>query len=331
MNTIFDLSTSFVVAFFCFLLLSRLFARSENDALYRKKIDKRLRILAKQRETLMETSVEKMSTFMMAENEEWSTQAENSADTAIDKVRVIMKKAGIVDVSTNMFMAICLASGVVLTSVLIYFEFTDFFICIISGMPAGMYLVYNFFASQASKRKSLFLQQFPDAIDMMIRGVKAGLNISRVIKLVSIESIDPIASEYRTISQKFDMGIKPDEVLVEAANRINIEEFRFLVVALVLQMENGGVLVEILTNLSSLVRKRLEFGLKVKAMSSEARMSAIVISALPFVFAGIMMFVNPSHMETLIKPGAGQTLLKSGIVLFSIGTFVMMKIASVKV
>ena len=75
-------------------------------------------------------------------------------------------------------------------------------------------------------------ESFPDAIDMMIRGVKAGLDIGRIIKLVSMESKDPIASEYLTISQKLDLGVEPEKVLVDAADKIDIEEFRFLVVVL---------------------------------------------------------------------------------------------------
>jgi tight adherence protein B len=176
-----------------------------------------------------------------------------------------------------------------------------------------------------------FLKLFPDAIDMMIRGVKAGLNIERVIKLVSMESGEPLAREFGTISQKFELGIKPERVLIEAAERIDVEEFRFLVVALVLQMENGGVLAEILQNLAGIIRKRLELDLKVKALSAEARMSAIVISALPFVFAGMMAFINPGHMQEFILPGTGQTLLKVAIALFCIGTILMVQATKIKV
>jgi Flp pilus assembly protein TadB len=125
--------------------------------------------------------------------------------------------------------------------------------------------------------------------------------------------------------------VKPEKVLVEAADKIDIEEFRFLVVALVLQMENGGVLAEILQNLSGIVRKRLELGLKLKAMSAEARMSAIVISVLPFIFAGIMSLINPNHIKEFTNPGSGQTLLKIAVTLFSVGSFMMLKATKIKV
>ena len=218
-----------------------------------------------------------------------------------------------------------------MTFIILYFNFLGAFFGVPVGMCVGAYLVYNFLRSRAEKRKMEFLQLFPDAIDMMIRGVKAGLNTGRIMKLVSMESREPVASEYKIISQKFDLGIEPEKVLQEAADRIDLEEFRFLVVALVLQMENGGMLGEILANLSGIVRKRLELGLKLKAMSAEARMSAIVISALPFVFAGIMCLINPDHIKTFVETESGHTMLKVLAVLFSMGTFFMLKATKIKV
>jgi tight adherence protein B len=242
-----------------------------------------------------------------------------------------MKKGGITSITMNSFVIMCSCGGIGLTVLLIYFNFINPFLGVLLGMPTGAYLTYNLLLVQAAQKKMAFLEQFPDAIDMMIRGVKAGLTIARVIKLVSLEAKDPIASEYQTISQKLDLGIKPEEVLVDAADKINVEEFRFLVVALVLQIENGGALTEILYNLSGLVRKRLELGLKLKALSAEARMSAVVISSLPFAFAGIMAVANPSHLKAFLKPGYGQGMLKVGIVLFCIGTFLMLKATRIKV
>jgi tight adherence protein B len=303
---------------------------SEDVDEYHMILQKRIDMLSKQQDMLLESSGERVSTFIKLEHEEFGQQAEGGNELP-DKIRKVMKKAGISDMSVNTFVLLCSIGGCAFAALLIRFNFLHYLTGGPLGFCIGAYLVFNFLASQAAKKKMQFLEQFPDAIDMMIRGVKAGLNISRIVKLVSIESKDPIASEYRTISQKFDLGVEPEKVLVDAADKIDIEEFRFLVVALVLQMENGGVLGEILANLSGIVRKRLELGLKLKAMSAEARMSAIVISALPFVFAGIMFVVNPNHLKEFTQPGTGQTLLKITISLFSIGTFFMLKATKIKV
>ncbi|MDR2781786.1 MAG: type II secretion system F family protein [Holosporaceae bacterium] len=296
----------------------------------KKRLEERIQSLSKQQDALLESSIDRISTFSKIESSEFGLP-ETSQNKVFDKVRLIMKKANIAGISMQNFIIVCLIGGVAFSALIIYFNFLNVAIGIPVGVCVGAFLVYNIFASIAAKRKMEFLKLFPDAIDMMIRGVKAGLNIGRIMKLVSIESKEPVAGEFKVISQKFDLGVKPEKVLLEAAEKLDIEEFRFLVVALILQMENGGVLAEILQNLSSIVRKRLELGLKLKAMSAEARMSAIVISVLPFIFAGIMCVVNPNHMKEFTSPGSGQMLLKIVIVLFSIGTFLMLKASKIKV
>lgn len=292
-------------------------------------LQRRIKMLAKQQEELLE-SVTKVSTFAQANRQDFGL-SDNSKLGIADYIKKLMKEASITEIAWTNFSIYCLLGGGAFTTFIVYFNFLSLLMGVPVGMFVGAYLTYSFFGYLAQKKKSAFLKLFPDAIDMMIRGVKAGLNIGRVMKLVSMESRDPIASEFRTISQKFELGIEPEKVLVEAAERIDIEEFRFLVVALVLQLENGGVLGEILNNLAGVVRKRLELNLKLKAMSAEARMSAIVLSALPFAFAGIMCVINPEHLKEFLKPGTGQTLLKVFLTLFAMGAFFMLKATKIKV
>ena len=314
MTTLIDFLFFFGCAFFCtygiYLLMTKAFApKKEGEETERMRLKRRLSMLAKQQDMLLETAgADKISTF--AKNDFQSTvETDDEAKNVISRIKYIMIKAGITDMSVGHFLIFCFFGGVVMTAIVLYFDFLKALLGIPVGMCVGAYLVYNFLKSRAEKRKMEFLQLFPDAIDMMIRGVKAGLNTGRIMKLVSMESRDPVAREYKIISQKFDLGIEPEKVLQEAADRIDLEEFRFLVVALVLQMENGGMLGEILTNLSGIVRKRLELGLKLKAMSAEARMSAIVISALPFFFAAVMAVLNPEHLRTFVDTEAGHTML----------------------
>ena len=336
MTTLIDFLFFFGCAFFCtygiYLLMTKAFApKKEGEETERMRLKRRLSMLAKQQDMLLETAgADKISTF--AKNDFQSTvETDDEAKNVISRIKHIMIKAGITDMSVGHFLIFCFFGGIVMTAIVLYFDFLKALLGIPVGMCVGAYLVYNFLKSRAEKRKMEFLQLFPDAIDMMIRGVKAGLNTGRIMKLVSMESRDPVAREYKIISQKFDLGIEPEKVLQEAADKIDLEEFRFLVVALVLQMENGGMLGEILTNLSGIVRKRLELGLKLKAMSAEARMSAIVISALPFFFAAVMAVLNPEHLRTFVDTEAGHTMLKILAVLFSVGTFLMLKATKIKV
>ena len=332
MIQIIDIAFLFTLSFSCFFITYR-YLRNQNykGEKFKETLNRRIATLSRQQDMLLESAGgDRVSTFKKLQHEEFGKSA-NSGDTTMEKIKILMQKAGIVDITVNTFITMCCIGGIGVAAAFVHFNFLHFVTGIPVGFCVGAYLVYSILAAQAQQKKTKFLEQFPEAIDMMVRGVKAGLNINRIMKLVSTESKDPISTEYKIISQKFDLGVKPEKVLVEAADKIDIEEFRFLVVALVLQMENGGVLGEILQNLSGMVRKRLELGLKLKAMSAEARMSAIVLSALPFVFAGIMFVVNPSHLQEFTKPGAGQMLLRIMLVLFSLGTFLMFKATKIKV
>ncbi|MDR2158345.1 MAG: type II secretion system F family protein [Holosporaceae bacterium] len=330
MIQVIDTLAIFILSFLIFFITYSFLNRSQKSESNREKIEKKIMALAKRQDELLESSSERISTFTSVENTEFGSLMDTGGGV-IGRIKVVMKKAGITNISTYNFIILCFIGGCVFATIITHFNFLNALTGIPIGMCIGAFLVYNFLASMAAKRRMQFLQLFPDAIDMMIRGVKAGLNVGRIMKLVSMESKEPVSGEFRIISQKFDLGVEPEKVLVDAAERVDIEEFRFLVVALVLQMENGGVLAEILQNLAGIVRKRLELGLKLKAMSAEARMSAIVISVLPFVFAGIMALVNPNHLKEFVTPGSGQTLLKVAVTLFSVGTFMMLKATKIKV
>jgi len=329
---IIDIFFLLALSFTCFLTVYNLMLRRNTDRdEYKKILDRRIIELSRQQDILLETSSSGDSAFTKSRNKRSLKNNRGVVASIFDKISVIMKKASITDISVSHFMVACTIGGVAFAVLLVHFKFLNLIAGLPTGFYVGAYLIYTILATQAEQRKEKFLAQFPDAIDMMIRGVKAGLNINCIMKLVSVESKDPISTEYRTITHKFDLGIEPEKVLTEAADRIDIEEFRFLVVALVLQMENGGVLGEILHNLASMIRKRLELGLKLKAMSAEARMSAIVISALPFLFGGMMLLLSPDHFHEFKQPGAGQTLFRLTIVLFCVGAFLMFKATKIKV
>jgi len=302
------------------------------DDQLRAQMDKRIRILSKQQDDLLESGKmkRKTSTFSQTKKSDF-TEALESRSGIIDKIKVLKKKAGINYMTLETFMVICLIGGLILSFIIVEFNFLNMLTGIPVGLVVGSYLAYSLLGMQAERKKMAFLKQFPEAIEMMIRGVKAGLNINRIMKLVSMEAQEPVAGEFTIITQKLELGVEPEKVFTEAADKIDLEEFRFLVVALILQMENGGMLGDILQNLADIVRKRLDLDLKIKAASAEARMSAIIISVLPFIFGGIMAFVNPSHIQEFFKPGPGKTLLKIMIVLFCIGSFLMVKATKIKV
>ncbi|WP_051328773.1 type II secretion system F family protein [Geminicoccus roseus] len=164
-----------------------------------------------------------------------------------------------------------------------------------------------------------FLNGFADAIELVIRASRSGIPISEAIRVAGQEIADPVRSEFRLISNALDLGIDLKDALRTAASRVCLPDFDFLVTALILQRETGGQLAETLENLATILRRRKELRLKIKAMTAEGRMSAVVVGAIPLVAAAAMYFLDPGHIERLLVPGAGRSMLYVGIGLLAAG------------
>lgn len=325
----FDTFLTVIISTICFYVVFNKMSLFLLQKKHNQQVNSRISNVKKQEAIISNTMNKRFSTFQKQERE----KIEDMFGTQKGKLEKLKAKLLLADMNPSIFMFFiyCLIAGILSSITLIYFEFCEIIIGIPAGLLLGYFIMINYVSLIVSRKKSAFTALFPDAIDMMIRGVRAGLNISRIIKLVSMESKPPISTIFTSISRKMELGIKTEKILAEKAEELDVEEFRFLSVALILQLENGGGLVEILTNLSNIVRKRLELHLKMKAMSAEARMSAIVLCSLPFAFAGIMMALDPDHISAFFKPGTGQTLLKVFIVLFILGVVLMLKATKIKV
>ena len=178
-------------------------------------------------------------------------------------------------------------------------------------------------ASRIRKRRKRFVALFPEAVDLMVRGLKSGVPVTQTIISVGNEIQDPVGTEFRWVSDSAALGVSLIDALWEAAKRIDTAEFRFFVVALTIQRETGGNLGETLENLSDILRRRLQMQLKVKAMSSEARSSAMIIAALPFAMFGILMALNPAYAMKLIDDPRGLMMLGAGLFLMFLGIVLM--------
>lgn len=331
MNEFILLSIYFLIARFSFLKAYKIFTDRANRKSFHNTIEKKIQDIAERQELLYGSiKTAKRASAFDVKNKEKLDDLLSAHHTTLDSIRMIIRQAGI-KMTLSQLCSACITGGIIVSGLFIELNVLEAHLAILIGMPVGMYLIYSLLEYQASKRKQDFLKIFPDTIDMMVRGVKAGLNISRLIRLVSMETKEPIAGEFNTMLQKMELGVPYDKVFIDAANEVDIEEFRFMCVAFVLQIENGGMLADILSNLSGIVRKRLELQLKIRAMSSEARMTAIVLCALPFAFAGIMLFMNPDHLQILFKPGMGHTLLKVFCGLYFLGAVSMFKMTRMKI
>jgi tight adherence protein B len=211
-----------------------------------------------------------------------------------------------------------------LIAAILVIAFTSRLLALSSGlvMPLGLMAaaagpVALLRLAQASYRKK-FLDVFPDALDLIRRAVKAGLPVNEALAVAGREIADPVGSELRRALEQVQIGVHMNEALQETADRIRVADFRFLVVALILQQRTGGSLAETLANLSGVIRARKALRQKARALSAEAKASAAVLAILPFVVGGLMYVINRDLARALIEDPRGRFMV--GVAFLSLVT-----------
>jgi len=197
---------------------------------------------------------------------------------------------------------------------------------ILIGAILGVAIPHFAVGFMIKRRKKKFLSNFPDSIDVLIRGLKAGLPAVESMRIVGQEMGGPVSEEFTRITDGLKMGGDFDDVLWAAALRIDLPEFNFFVITLTIQKETGGNLGETLENLSEMLRKRRQVKLKVKALSSEAKASAIIIGSLPFALFGILYLLNPEYVTVLFTHPKGPYLIAAGFASLGTGVGIMAKL-----
>ncbi|MDR3425481.1 MAG: type II secretion system F family protein [Alphaproteobacteria bacterium] len=204
-------------------------------------------------------------------------------------------------------------------------------VSVLASIMVGLGLPHFVTGSIGNRRIKKFLADFPEAIDTMCRGIRSGLPITESIGAVGREMPDPVGIEFHRISDGVRMGKSLEASMWEVAQRITSPEFRFLIIAMAIQKETGGNLAETLGNLAELIRKRRQLRLKIKAMSSEAKASAMIIGSLPFIMFGLLMVVNADYIMIMFHRTGGQMMLGGGLFWMALGWAVMMKMVSFEI
>lgn len=176
-----------------------------------------------------------------------------------------------------------------------------------------------------ARRSKRFLAVLPDAIDLIVRGLRSGLPVAESMTAVANEMADPVGSEFRRITDNIRLGGSLDEVLLQTAARLDLPEFNFFVISLSIQRETGGNLAETLANLSDIIRRRRQMRLKVKALSGEARASAMILGSLPFIMFAIVYTLSPDYAGGLFRDPRGLMMTGVGLISMLIGIAVMAK------
>ena len=194
-----------------------------------------------------------------------------------------------------------------------------------AGLP---HMVVNY---TIKKRTGKFTSKFPDAIELLVRGLRSGLPVTETLGVVSTEVPGPVGEEFKLVTERIKIGKTMEDALQDTADRLNTPEFSFFVITLAIQRETGGNLAETLSNLADVLRKRAQMKLKIRAMSSESKASAYIVGSLPFIVFGMIYWINPKYLggfftdDRLIMIGLG------GAVWMSMGAFIMAKMVSFEI
>jgi tight adherence protein B len=220
--------------------------------------------------------------------------------------------------------------ALVLTAVLVFKGLPTLY-ALPFGLLVGVGLPHMVISKLIKRRVAKFTARFPDAIELMVRGLRSGLPISETMQIVAEEIQEPVGGEFRAVSDKMKIGRTMDAALTETAQRLGTPEFQFFVISLAIQRETGGNLAETLSNLADVLRKRAAMKLKIRAMSSESKASAYIIGALPFIVFGLIWFINGQYMQNFF---VDQRLIIAGcigLVWMALGAFIMSRMVNFEI
>jgi tight adherence protein B len=207
-----------------------------------------------------------------------------------------------------------------------------------SGLIAGLGVVFFglvmpvlVLLMKRRRRWKAMTAQLPDAIDIVVRSLRAGHPISTSITMVAREMRDPIANEFGLVVDEMTYGLNLDDALANLARRAGLPDLRFLVVAVMIQTQVGGNLAEILSGLSRVIRDRGKMRAKIRALSAEGRFSAVLLSVLPFVLIGILNLVAPNFYSDVSSDPVFWPMLGMGFFLTVLGIITMYKLVNFRV
>lgn len=216
-----------------------------------------------------------------------------------------------------------------------------FLLYLVLDLPPGVALVGSLMVGigmpnvvigwKAKKRGRQFNLLFPEAIDLIVRALRAGLPVQEAIGTVSRDIKEPVGGIFRRAQHEMQLGVPIDQALWRVAKTVQTDEFNFLIVALSIQRDTGGNLAETLANLSALLRARQQLRLKIRAFTSEARTTMLIMSGLPFLVGGGLFLITPSYITPLVTTSTGQMVAAAAACSMGMGIFIMNKIATIKV
>ena len=248
--------------------------------------------------------------------------------TGIERLDRLLHQANI-KYPLSVFVLLSIILG--LSAFLVSFQKTEnlWLSIIISVLIACIPFLYIY--RKKKKRMRKFEAQLPDAIDLIARSLKAGHAFSTGLKMIADEFDDPIGPEFSMVIDEINFGTGFSDAMKNLSSRVDCQDMKFFIVAVILQRETGGKLAEIIENISYIIRERFKLKNKVRAISAEGRISMMILVLLPFALLSALYLINPEYIEVLFIEPAGKIMVTIAGFMMIIGILVMKKMINIKV
>jgi tight adherence protein B len=261
-----------------------------------------------------------------------ASRLEGYASTLVPKPALLRKRLEMTgkDISLGKYATVCLGI-VVFLALLLLFRGAPVLLAVFAALFVGIGVPHFVIGKMIKRRIAKFNVNFPDAIELMVRGLRSGLPITETLGIVAGEIQGPVGLEFRAVADKMKIGRTMEAALQESADRLGTAEFQFFVITLAIQRETGGNLAETLSNLADVLRKRAQMKLKIKAMSSESKASAYIVGSLPFIVFGLVYMMNPHYMMGFFSDQRLMVAGLGGLCWMGMGAFIMAKMVNFEI
>ena len=246
----------------------------------------------------------------------------------VSRLRRLLQQADI-KIRAGNFLLICIFSAALLGMIVTLLTKDMMFGWV--GAVAGLPIPFGYASFLRSKRFQKFETLFPEAIDTLARAVRAGHAFTTALELIAGEMAEPVAGEFRKLFEEQKFGLPVRDALLNLAERIPIVDVKFFVTAVMLQRETGGNLAEILDNLSYVIRERFKIQRQVRVYTAQGRLTMLLLMALPPIIILVMEVMNPDFIKPLFNDPIGHLLIVVGVILQTIGFFMIRKIIQIQV
>lgn len=244
-------------------------------------------------------------------------------------LQAILRQAEFTNVTVYKFVVGSLIAGFVVAIIPALYQ-RSFFVWLVSLIVVSS-LPLLYVLNRRRKRFKLFLEQLPDAIEMMVRSLQAGHSFSSALQAIATEMPNPVAREFGKAYEEQNLGLSMKVALENLAERVPIMDLKLCVTAILIQREVGGNLSEVLANISHTIRERFRMQGEIRVKTAQARLSGYIVSALPFIMFFWINAANPKYLQALYDHPMGMYILGSGIVMQIIGWLIIRRIVRIDI